>query len=104
MALTNQEKTEARDAIALALELNEPESLIEGLRRLCGRKANEAGGYTNERGFALASDNERNRWQAAAEALQTVSQELERANAPQARANDAPEAQGRRRHFHQIVR
>lgn len=93
MALTDNDKTEARDALSLALELNEPETMIEGLRRLCERKANEAGAYTNERGFALTSDNERARWRSAAEALDSVAKEPERANAPQMRDNDAQAAQ-----------
>ena len=83
MALSDNDKTEARDAIAMALELNEPETMIEGLKRLCVRKAIDA----------LASDNERSRWRDAANALIDVQRELERANAPQTRDNDAQAAQ-----------
>lgn len=79
MPLSDKEKTEARDAIALALELNEPETMLEGLRRLCERKAGEA----------HIADNERARWRNAADALIDVQQALERANAPQKSANDA---------------
>lgn len=89
MPLSDKEKTEARDAIALALDLNEPESLIESLRRLCARKAAEPGIWTEAHGFSLTTDNERQRWRNAAEALDSVSKELERANAPQARAGNA---------------
>lgn len=83
MPLSDKDKTEARDAIALALELNEPETMIEGLRRLCERKANEA----------QIGDNEANRWRSAHDALKSVADELERANAPQTRANAAQEPQ-----------
>lgn len=83
MPLSDQDKTEARDAIALALELNEPETLIESLRRLCERKAQEP----------LIGDNERARWNNARHALGDVAIELERSQAPQARDNDAPTPQ-----------
>jgi hypothetical protein len=84
MPLSENEKSEARAAIALALELNEPESLIEDLRRLCQRKAIDA----------LMSDNERQRWRNAHKALDSVSSELERANAPQPRQDGATTPQG----------
>lgn len=92
MPLSDKEKTEARDAIGLALELNEPESMIESLRRLCERKAAEPGIWTEAHGFSLTTDNERERWRNAAEALDSVAKELELANAPQARANEAQSA------------
>jgi hypothetical protein len=82
MPLNDQEKTEARNAIALAIDLNEPETIVESLRRLCARKAQEP----------LISDNERSRWRNAHEALGDVAIELERANAPQRVHNDAQEA------------
>ena len=84
MPLSEHEKTEARDAIALALELNEPEAMIEGLRRLCERKEQEP----------HISDNERNRWSNARAALTDVAIELERALAALASANDANAAPG----------
>lgn len=83
MALTDNDKTEARDALSLALELNEPETMIEGLKRLCARKLGEL----------HISDHERDRWTNARNALDSVATELERANAPQTRANDAQAAQ-----------
>ena len=79
MGLTNQEKSDARDALAMALELNEPEIMIEGLKRLCARKLEER----------HISDNERNRWRDAHNALEHVQSELELANAPAKRDNDA---------------
>lgn len=93
MPLSDKEKTEARAGIALALELNEPESMIENLRRLCERKAAEAGEWAQARGYALSTDSERNRWRNAANALESVSKELERANAPQTRAKTDEGAQ-----------
>ena len=79
MPLSEQDKSAARDALALALELNEPETMIEGLRRLCAKRLAEA--HLN------AFD--RDRWQSAVNALASVASELERANRPQTRANDA---------------
>lgn len=83
MPLSEHEKSEARDAVALALELNEPETMIDGLQRLCGRKL--AGQHM--------SDNERERWQNAHNALSSVASELERSNAPHKRQVDAQPAQ-----------
>lgn len=80
MPLSDKDKTEARDALALALELNEPETMIEGLRRLCVKRLNDA----------HMSDFERDRWRGAVDALANVSKELERANVPQQRDSDAP--------------
>lgn len=87
MPLSDKEKNEARDALSLALELNEPETMLEGLKRLCVKKGLEA----------HISDKERDRWQEAAEALADVQRELElleRANKPQTSANDAQAMQG----------
>lgn len=81
MGLSDNEKADAKSAIALALELNEPEAMLESLRRACERKANEP----------LLGDSERNRWQAAAHALGDVVIELNRANAPQAKATEPVE-------------
>lgn len=44
--LTDAEKHEAIEAIALAITLNEPEQMIERLRHICKRKARE--NLTNE--------------------------------------------------------
>lgn len=84
MPLSEHDKSAARDAIAMALELNEPETMIEGLRRLCAKR----------RADAQLSDMERDRWQSALNALASVASELERANKPQAREDatqDAPD-------------
>ena len=82
MPLSDNDKTEARDAFSLALELNEPETMIEGLTRLCAGKL-----------AGRLSDRERDRWRSAHDALQSVAEELRRANAPQMRANDAQTVQ-----------
>ena len=82
MPLSDNDKAEARDSLALALELNEPETMIEGLKRLCAGKL-----------AGRLSDRERDRWRSAHDALQTVAEELKRANAPQMRDNDAQAAQ-----------
>ncbi len=82
MPLSDQEKTEARNAIALAIDLNEPETIVESMRRLCARKAQEP----------LISDQERSRWRNAHEALGDVAIELANRNAPQRVHNDAQEA------------
>jgi Asp-tRNA(Asn)/Glu-tRNA(Gln) amidotransferase A subunit family amidase len=83
MGLSDKDKSEARDALALALELNEAEMMIEGLRRLCARRLDSA----------HMSASERDRWQAAVDALSSVAAELEAANAPQERDNGAQAAQ-----------
>lgn len=75
----SQDKSEARDATALALELNEPETMVEGLRRLCAKWL-EAGDM---------APSERDRWQAAINALASVANELEATQAPQTRQVDA---------------
>lgn len=67
MPLSDKEKTEARDAIELALSLNEPETMLEGLKRLCVKKSIDA----------HISANERDRWRACADALIIVQAELE---------------------------
>jgi hypothetical protein len=79
MALSDKDKLEARDALAMALELNEPETMIEGLRRLCAKRLETA----------HMSVQERDRWQAAIDALASVAAELEAANKPKARDNGA---------------
>lgn len=90
MPLSEHDKSEARDAIALALALNEPETMIEGLKRLCAR---QIALWTERRESPAVSDNERERWQTALDALIDVQRELERANAPHKRQVDAQPAQ-----------
>lgn len=83
---SDKDKTEARDALEIALTLNEPEIMLEGLRRLCAKKADDE----------HLGDNERARYRSAHEALERVSTELEHVNAPAKRDNDgesAPAAQ-----------
>lgn len=82
--LSDADRTEARDSIALALELNEPEALIESLRRMCERKAAEK----------LIHPNEGNRWKNAADALTEALAVVAAANAPPPRA-DSPSPDGR---------
>jgi hypothetical protein len=84
MPLNDKDKSDARDAITLALELNEPETMLEGLRRLCIRKAIDA----------HLGDNERARFRSCADALISVQEELASADKQQARANAPETAQG----------
>lgn len=76
MGLDANEKAAAKSTMALALELNEPESLVSSLRLMCERKAEDW----------FQSDNERSRWKAAEHALAQVAQELDKANEPQTKA------------------
>lgn len=80
MPLNEQDKAEVRAALALALELNEPETMLEGLKRLCALKTLDA----------HLSDNERARYRSCADALGDVQYELKSAAKAQAAAN-APE-------------
>jgi hypothetical protein len=84
MPLSDKEKTDARDALTLALELNEPETMLEGLKRLCMRKAIDA----------HLGDNERQRYRSSHEALDQVLSELMGADKRDKPDNGAPEPQG----------
>jgi hypothetical protein len=77
MLLDNQEKSELVAAAGLAIDLDEPESFIEALRRVALRKAD------NER----LSDHERVRWRLVAQALVKALDMID--GAPTA-SNDAP--------------
>ena len=84
MPLSDKEKTEARDAMALALELNEPETMLEGLKRLCVKKALDA----------RLGDNERARFQDAANALIDVQRDMWSDKAPAKRQGYIDEDNG----------
>lgn len=83
MPLTDAEKEEAKNSLALAIELNEPEAMIEGLRRMCERKGREYGSYSTQRGFSLISESEAHRWRKAAAALSEVLATLAPGNLPE---------------------
>ena len=80
MTLNANDKSELVAAAGLAIDLDEPESFIEALRRVALKKADA------ER----LSDQERARWSLVAQALVNAQQTIE--GAPTA-SNDAPEAQ-----------
>ena len=76
MLLTQQEKEGLWQQLQLLLEADEPEAVLATLRRIAERKA-----HSVTRGFI--SDNEARRYQALAEALEAVEDELGRADARQ---------------------
>jgi hypothetical protein len=87
MLLTEQEKEGLRQQLQLLLEADEPEAVLATLRRIAERKA-----HSVTRG--AISDNEARRYQALADALKAVEEQLDRvqehqlaqptqANAPQ---------------------
>jgi hypothetical protein len=89
MRLTEQEKEGLRQQLQLLLEANEPEAVLATLRRIAERKA-----HAVTRG--VISDNEARRYQALAEALQCVEDELDRAQEHQLahpRQHNAPAAE-----------
>ena len=89
MLLTEQEKEGLRQQLQLLLEADEPEAVLATLRRIAERKA-----HSVTRG--AISDNEARRYQALAEALHAVEDELDRAHAhqlAQPRQHNAPVAE-----------
>lgn len=65
--LTDADKHEAKQTLATLIDLNEPEALVASLRLMCERK-------TEDR---FITENERNRWRHAADALADVLLEFE---------------------------
>jgi hypothetical protein len=76
MRLTEQEKEGLRQQLELLLEANEPEAALATLRRIAERKA-----HSVTRG--AINDLEARRYQALAEALKAVEDELDRAHGHQ---------------------
>jgi hypothetical protein len=76
MLLTQQEKEGLRQQLTLLLEADEPEAVVATLRRIAERRA-----HAVTRG--AISDNEARRYQALADALKCVEDELDRAHAHQ---------------------
>jgi hypothetical protein len=89
MLLTQQEKEGLWQQLQLLLEADEPEAVLATLRRIAERKA-----HSVTRGFI--SGDEARRYQALAEALKVVEEELDRAQArqlAQPRQPNAPAAE-----------
>jgi hypothetical protein len=94
MPLDSQEKTELSAQIRLLLELNEPEAMLEALRQIAARKAQDS---------TIAPD-EAKRWQTAANALIEALATVNAAQSPAARqlaehmAQWAPQAPSQAQH------
>jgi hypothetical protein len=67
MPLDEHEKSELVAAAGLAIDLDEPESFIEALRRVAGKKGDNA----------RLSEQERNRWRLVGQSLQGALAALE---------------------------
>lgn len=85
MPLTEQEKNGLTQQLAMLLEADEPEAILATLQRVAERMAHRVT-------RAAISDLEALRWQALADACESVQRELDRANAPRSRQT-APQAQ-----------
>ena len=73
MAVNDAERAEVKEAFALAVDLDEPEAMIDGLRRMCERKVRDR----------FIGEAERLRWRKTGAALSEALKTLAPGNLPE---------------------